>query len=155
MRTWKILGLSLIVAALWVAPGWAQPYGRMHGDGLGFGHLLRALNLTDDQKMRVHDAFTAYRNTVKPLWEQVRATRQQLTDILVTPDPLDPGTLQTTAQQLASLHDQLLQARLTLAEAIRGVLTPEQLMQAKQLKDQLRALRTNMHELLKPPPAQQ
>ncbi len=150
MRTWKILGLGLIIVTLWVAPGWTQPGGRMHRDALGFGHLLRALNLTDTQKAQVHDAFATYRATVQPLWGQVRTARQQLTDLLLNPSALDPTALQPATQQLASLHDQLLQARLTLAQAIRNVLTQDQLTQATQLKEQLRTLRANRDQLLAP-----
>jgi Spy/CpxP family protein refolding chaperone len=154
MRIWKMLGLGFLIATLWVTPGWTQPGGRMHGDVLGFGPLLRALSLTDSQKTQVHNAFANYRNTVRSLWGQVRATRQQLTDILVNPNTPDPSTLQSATHQLASLQDQLLQARLDLAQAIRDVLTMDQLTQAKQLKDELRALRTNMHQLLEPPAQQ-
>ena len=150
MRTWKILGLGIMIATLWVAPGWAQSGGRMHGDGLGFGPLLRALNLTETQHAQVHDAWTTYRATVRLLWEQMRTARQQLTDVLVRPTALDTSALDTAEQQLTSVQGQLLQARLTLAQAIRAVLTPEQLAQAAQLKDQLRTLQTTRHQLLAP-----
>jgi Spy/CpxP family protein refolding chaperone len=150
MRTWKILGFGLIIATLWVAPGWTQPGGRMHGDALGFRHLLRALNLTETQKTQVHDAFAAYRSTVQPLRGQVRTTRQQLADLLLSPRALDSTALQHTTQELASLHDQLLQARVNLAQAVRAVLTPDQLTQATQLKDQLRSLRATRRQLLAP-----
>jgi periplasmic protein CpxP/Spy len=150
MRIWKMLGLGLLLATVWVTPGWTQSGGRMHGDVLGFGPLLRALTLTESQHAQVHDALTTYRTTVQPLWRQMRTARQQLTDVLVSATPLDPSALQTAEQQLASLHDQLLQARVTLAEAVRGVLTPDQLTQAAQLKDQLRSLQTTRQQLLAP-----
>jgi Spy/CpxP family protein refolding chaperone len=150
MRTWKLLGLGLLLATVWVTPGWTQAGGRMHGEVLGFGPLLRALNLTESQHAQVHDAFATYRTTVQPLWPQLRMARQQLTDALVSPNPLDTSGLNTATQQLGSLHNQLLQARVTLAEAIRDILTPEQLTQAAQLKDQLRSLQTTRHQLLAP-----
>jgi len=129
----------------------------MGGDGAGLGgpglwHLLRALNLTDTQKTQVHDLFAAHRSTVQPLWEQMRATRQQLADLLLSPNPIDPNTLHATAQQLAGQRDQLLQEHLTLAQEIRNVLTPAQLTQATQLKEQLRALQATRHQLLFPQP---
>ena len=150
MRTLKMLGLGLLITTVWITPGWTQSSGRMHGRVLGFGPLLGPLNLTDDQKAQVHDAFATYRATMKPLWGQVRTARQQLTDVLVSPNPLDPSTLQASEQQLASLQEQRLHARLTLAQAIRGILTPDQLTQAAHLKDQLRALQTMRHQLLAP-----
>jgi Spy/CpxP family protein refolding chaperone len=150
MRTWKMLGFGLIIATLWVAPGWAQARGGRHGDVLGFGHLLRALNLTETQQAQVHDAFATFRATVQPLRGQVRAAQQQLTDLLLSPSALDTTALQTAEQQLASLHDDLLQARLTLAKVIRAVLTSDQLTQATQLKEQLRTLETTRRQLLAP-----
>ena len=82
----------------------------------------------------------------------MRATRQQLADLLLSPNPIDPNTLHATAQQLAGQRDQLLQEHLTLAQEIRNVLTPAQLTQATQLKEQLRALQATRHQLLFPQP---
>ena len=157
MRMWKIIGLGLLVATFWTATGFSFPHGGMGGDGAGLGgpglwRLLRALNLTDTQKTQVHDLFAAHRSTVQPLWEQMRATQQQLADLLLSPNPIDPNALHATAQQLAGQRDQLMQEHLTLAQEIRNILTPAQLTQATQLKDQLRALRATRHQLLSPQP---
>jgi Spy/CpxP family protein refolding chaperone len=122
----------------------------MHGSMLGFGPLLHTLSLTDEQKAQVQDAFTTYRATMKPLREQIRTARQQLTDILVNPADLDTSALQSAEQQLASLQEQSLQARLALAQAIRAILSQDQLTQAAGLKDQLRTLQTTRRELLTP-----
>jgi Spy/CpxP family protein refolding chaperone len=124
--------------------------GGRHGAVPGFGLLLCALTLTETQQAQVHDAFATFRATVQPLRGQVRAAQQQQTDLLLSPSALDTTALQTAAQQLASLHDEILHARLTLAQAIRNVLTPAQLTQASQLKEQLRTLETTRHQLLAP-----
>ena len=151
MRTLKMLGLGLLITTVWVSSGWTQSSGRMHGRVLGFGPLLKTLSLTDEQKAQVQDAFTTYRATMKPLREQIRTAQQQLTDILVSTTTLDTSMLQSTEQQLASLQEQSLQARLTLAQAIRATLKPDQLVQAAGLKDQLRTLQTTRRQLLAPP----
>ena len=150
MRTLKMLGLGLLITTVWITPGWTQSSDRMHGRVLGFGPLLGTLSLTDDQKAHVHDAFATYRATMKPLREQIRTARQQLDDILVSPTAPDTSTLQTAEQQLARLQEQSLQARLTLAQAIRATLSQDQLAQAAGLKDQLRILQTTRHQLLAP-----
>ena len=152
MRTLKMLGLGLLITTVWITPGWTQSSDRMHGRVLGFGSLLKTLSLTDEQKAQVQDAFTTYRTTMKPLREQIRTAQQQLTDILVSTTALDTSMLQSTEQQLASLQEQSLQTRLTLAQAIRATLKPDQLAQAAGLKDQLRTLQTTRRELLTPPP---
>jgi len=122
----------------------------MHGRVLGFGPLLHTLDLTTDQKTQVHEAFATYRATMKPLREQIRTAQQQLTDMLVSTTALDTSALQSAEQQLASLQEQSLQARLTLAQAIRATLRQDQLAQAAGLKDQLRTLQTTRHQLLAP-----
>ena len=157
MRMWKIIGLGLLVATFWTATGFSFPHDGMGGAGAGLGgprlwRLLRALNLTDTQKAQVHDLFTAHRSSVQTLRGEMRATQQQLVDLLLSPNPIDPNALHVTAQQLAGQRDQLLQEHLTLAQEIRNVLTPAQLTQAAQLKDQLRALRATRHQLLSPQP---
>jgi protein CpxP len=157
MRMWKIIGLGLLVATFWTATGFAFPHDGMGGAGAGPGgqrlwRLLHALNLTETQKAQVHDLFAAHRSNVQALRTQMRASQQQLADLLLSPNPVDPNTLQATAQQLAGQRDQLMQEHLTLAQEIRSVLTPDQLVQATQLKDQLRSLRATEHQLLSPQP---
>jgi len=155
MRTLKMLGLGLLITTVWITPGWTQSSDRMHGRVLGFGPLLHTLDLTTDQKTQVHEAFATYRATMKPLREQIRTAQQQLTDMLVSTTALDTSALQSAEQQLASLQEQSLQARLTLAQAIRATLRQDQLAQAAGLKDQLRTLQTTRRQLLASPNAGQ
>lgn len=117
MRFGKLLCLGLLIAACWVVPGIAQARGGMHdGEGLTFGRpLLHALNLSDSQKEQVRTAFTTYRDTARPLWKDMRTTRQQLQDVLLNPQGLDNAALQTAQQHLASVQADLLHARITLA----------------------------------------
>jgi hypothetical protein len=44
---------------------------------------------------QVYDVFAPSCTTVQPLWWQVRTTRPQLTDVLVSPNPLDTSVLHT------------------------------------------------------------
>src|SRR5262245_5121062 len=123
MRFGKLMCLGLLVAACWVAPGVAQARGGMHGDHGTFSRqLLQALSLTEAQKAQVREAFGTYRATVQPLWQEMRTTRQHLQDVLLDPTWLDSAALQAAQQQLAGLQGDLLQARLTLAQTLRGVL---------------------------------
>ena len=158
MRFGKLVCFGLLVAACWVVPGVAQARGGMHGDGLtmhGDGltlsrQLLHALNLTEDQRAHVQEAFHTYRTTAQPLWQDMRTTQQHLQDILLNPNGLDTAALQTAQQQLTAQQADLLQARLTLAQTVHGVLTPAQLTQAMHIVQQLRENRTERHQLLTP-----
>jgi Spy/CpxP family protein refolding chaperone len=151
MRFGKIVSIGLLVVACGMAPRFAQAREGMHGDGLTFGRqLLHALNLTDGQKTQVREAFGTYRATVQPLWKEMRTTRQQLQDVLLNPNGLDSAALQTAQQHLEGVQADLLQARITLAQTLRGVLTLAQLTQAAHITQQLRALGEERHQLLTP-----
>jgi len=151
MRFGKLLCLGLLVAACGIVPGVAYARGGLRGDSGTFSRqLLHALSLTDDQQAQVREAFGTYRTTVQPLWQEMRTTRQHLQDVLLNPTGLDSAALQTAQQHLAGLQADLLQARLTLAQTLRGVLTPAQLTQAAHITQQLRALGEERHQLLTP-----
>jgi Spy/CpxP family protein refolding chaperone len=142
-----------MVMMLWVATGWSNPGHGMGGGpgGFGapyFGRLLRALHPTEAQRAQIRDLMTAHRPTFKSLHSQIQATRQHIADLLLTPAAVDSAALDAATQQLESQHSQLLAERLTLAQEIRKVLTPEQLARAAQLKDQLRDLHTSRRQLL-------
>jgi hypothetical protein len=85
MRFGKILSIGLLMAACFMAPGFAQARGGMHGgDGLTFGRqLLHALQLSESQQEQGRTAFTTYRDTARPLWKEMRTTRQHLQDVLL------------------------------------------------------------------------
>src|SRR5438445_9823432 len=141
MRIWKMIGLGLLVATFWTATGFSFPHDGMGGDGAGLGgpglwHLLRALNLTDTQKTQVHDLFAAHRSdpNVQALRDQIRATQQQLVDLLLSSPSSDPTAL---TQQLASQRDLLLQDNVGLAQKLFSALPPEQATQAAPLTGQL------------------
>jgi Spy/CpxP family protein refolding chaperone len=55
-------------------------------------------------------------------------------------------------QQMAQLRQQLMQAGLKVALEMRGVLTPQQLAKAAEIKDRMRVLHTEMRELFKDEP---
>src|SRR5215470_8652913 len=131
MRLWKFMSLGLLVVTCWAVPAFAQMHGGMHGEDMAFSwRLLRALNLSDAQKAQVREAFAAYRTTMQSQRDDMRMTRQHLVDALLNPDTLDTPAIQNAQQHLAELHANLLQAHITLAEAIRAALTPAQLTQA-------------------------
>jgi Spy/CpxP family protein refolding chaperone len=157
MCPWKVLNLSLMIALCWAVTGWSAPAGMMQGPGgrAGlpyFGRLLHALQLTDAQQTQIHDIVAAHRPLLKTLHAQVRATQQQLTDLLLSPATIDATALQAETQQLEQQRAQVLAEQLALAQDIRGVLTTDQLTQATQLKRQLRDLNTTRQQLLAPQP---
>ena len=67
-------------------------------------------------------------------------------------DVVQEADLQPLAQEANHLREQLVQEWFKVMLEVRGILRPEQLTQAAQLKDQLRTLRHEMRSLLAPQP---
>jgi Spy/CpxP family protein refolding chaperone len=110
--------------------------------------LLYKVGLTDAQKSQVKDILTAHRPTLKSLRSQLQANREAIADKLLGPGVLQEADLQPFAQEANGLRDQLAQEWFKVMIEVRGILTPEQLAQAAQLKDQLRTLRNEKRALL-------
>ncbi len=146
--TWRrgMVVLALVAAVLWTAPAFARGG---HG-GWGGMSVLHGLDLTDAQKTQVHQIFQNHRPQFRTLGSQMRTAQQELTDKLYGPDPVTPADLAPLSQQISQLRDQLSQERLKVAMEIRGVLTPDQLAKATQIRQQLRQLRSQERTLLHP-----
>ena len=55
--------------------------------------MLRALNLTDQQKAKVHGIFDEHRASFKSLVEQMHAAREQLAEKLLSSGPVSEADL--------------------------------------------------------------
>ncbi|MBI3079732.1 MAG: hypothetical protein HYY85_22515, partial [Deltaproteobacteria bacterium] len=80
--------------------------------------------------------------------DQMRAAREELGDRLLTPGGLQAEDVSPQVQRIAQLREQLMQEGLRATLEIRGVLTPEQLAKAAQVKARMQALRAEMRTLL-------
>lgn len=104
------------------------------GDSLrSFGLIAQYLELTDEQKLAIRQAFEANRETASGLREELRAANLQLREALAasTPDPAAVGALMV---QIHGLNGQLQDLRRATADSIRAVLTPEQLDKVETVK---------------------
>lgn len=101
------------------------PQGR---DGIlrAFALAARYLELTDEQKSTIREAFEATREAGATVREQLRVVQEDLREALSATTP-DPATVGTLAIQMHELRSQLRAQRQALAEIIKGVLTPDQL----------------------------
>ena len=133
-------GLTLAVGASAFAHGGGRRGGLFGG--------LHALNLTADQKQKVHDIFTAERPTLKQLQGSVKTARQAIAAKLMAPGTLTSADLDSLAQQAAQAQADLAHERLNVAIQVRNVLTPDQLSQAASIHAQMQQLRGQMQQLL-------
>jgi len=124
----------------------------MAGDGTGIALplLLRGANLTSDQKAQVQQIMANHRPTFRDLFSQLRAAQDQMANKLFSAGRLQEGDLAPQVQQIAQLRNQLAEEGLRVVLEIRGVLTPEQLAKASQLKSQMQSLHSQMRSLWAP-----
>jgi Spy/CpxP family protein refolding chaperone len=157
-RTIGVTGSLLVVVCLWSLPARAQlrpgPHerGGMAGDGAGIALplLLRGANLTADQKSQVQQIMANHRATFRDLFGQLRAAQDQMANKLFSAGRLQEADLAPQVQQIAQLRNQLADEGLKVVLEIRGVLTPEQLAKASQLKSQMQSLHSQMRSLWAP-----
>jgi Spy/CpxP family protein refolding chaperone len=157
-ETIGVTGSLLVLACLWALPAHAQvrpgPYerGGMAGDGSGIALplLLRGANLTPDQKSQVQQIMTTHRGAFRDLFSQLRAAQDQMANKLFSTARLQEADLAPQVQQIAQLRNQLAEEGLKVVLEIRGVLTPEQLAKASQLKSQMQSLHSQMRGLWGP-----
>lgn len=154
MQMRKSLIIGMIIAGLWAVTGSVQPAWSQDGGRIGRGgmllRLLYKVGLTDAQKTQIRDILASHRTALRSWRSQLQANREQLTDLLLGTNPVTPDDpqLQVLAQTANDLHGKIAQEWLQAMVEVRGVLTPDQLARAAQLKDQLRALRHEMHSLM-------
>jgi len=112
--------------------------------------LLYKVGLTDDQKAQVKQILANHRTTLRSWRSQLQMNREQLSDMLLGASPLtsDDPQLQSLAQTAHDLRGKIAHEWLQAMVEVRAILRPDQLAQAAQLQEQLRALRKEMHSLL-------
>ena len=157
-ETIGVTGSLLVVVCLWSLPAHAQlrpgPHerGGMAGDGTGIALplLLRGANLTADQKSQVQQIMANHRAALRDLFSQLRSAQDQMANKLFSTGRLQEADLAPQVQQIAQLRNQLADEGLRVVLEIRGVLTPEQLAKASQLKSQVQSLHSQMRSLWGP-----
>jgi protein CpxP len=141
-----VLTVASLAVAQTVKTGRGDGQGRRgawRGEGMkgsgGFGgdRLFARLNLTDDQKAKIKTIRQSFMESNKPLFEQLRAKRQELRRAS------EGGTFNEAlaTQKLteaAGLEAKLMGARFQLRQQMLSVLTPEQKTQLDQLKAQFK-----------------
>jgi Spy/CpxP family protein refolding chaperone len=131
---------ALLIAAGAMCPALAQappprpgPYepGMRWGMGRPDGELslmIRAGNLTPEQQAKVRGILSAHRSATRPVIEQLRLAQQELGAKLLAPGPIQTSDLQPQLERIGRLRDQLAQDSAQAALEVRGVLTPEPLV---------------------------
>jgi protein CpxP len=120
--------------------------GKEHGGWGGMrGDSFRQLNLTDDQKAKMKQIRESFAESNKPLFEQLRAKRQELRQAS------EGGTFNEALAtqkltEMASLEAKAMGERFKLHQEMLSVLTAEQKAQLEQQKAQFKARRGEMRK---------
>jgi Spy/CpxP family protein refolding chaperone len=162
MRTSRVAWVGIMALSLWAATVYGQPH---HGMGMmGARHLmgdapgmmlplvLKGIDLTAAQEQQVHDIMKAHRATFRTLFSELRSAHKDVADRLFAPGDVQADDVAAQMRRVAQLREQLMQEGLKVALEVRGVLTPEQLTKAAEIKDRMRALHTEMRQLFKGKP---
>jgi Spy/CpxP family protein refolding chaperone len=100
--------------------------------------MLRALNLTADQKTQAQAIFQQTRQSVQPIAQQAKQNRQALADAVKANDS---ARIQQFATQQGNLQGQLLTLRSESMAKFYGILTPDQRAKADQMHLKMQQLR--------------
>jgi Spy/CpxP family protein refolding chaperone len=128
-----VIGLMFVVGSVAV-PVRAQQM-RHHGRGGSLSLLMRAAQLTPDQKTQVRSIMQANRSTFRDIFSQLSPLRQKLNSQLFSRGTADP----TLLNQINSLRGQLEQARLNVFQQIWQLLNSAQQSQVASVYSQLQA----------------
>lgn len=120
---------------------WARYHG--HGGDSGMMAVMRVVRptLSQAQKDQIRTLFGANRATLKADHQALREARQNLVQAI-----LSKGDANSAIAKLQSSQSKLLSDRTALAQQIVGVLTPEQLSQARNFWTQWQSLREQQHQ---------
>ena len=128
-------------------PAGMMRYGRMGmGMGMGFPLFLRGVNLTADQKTQVQQIMSNHRETFRGLLSQLRSVHSEIESKILSAGNVEETDLTAPIQQLSQLQSQLADENLKVTLEIRTLLTPDQLAQAAQYRDQMQAHWEQMRE---------
>jgi Spy/CpxP family protein refolding chaperone len=127
---------------------------QMHGgpgggfEGMhGMHMLLRAANLTPDQKNQVHDFMKAERTQNKATFQQIRALQEQIADKLAGTAAVNLNDLNALQGQITQLRGQIALQSMKTAVQIRTLLTPVQVSKVADMHVKMKALREQEHQL--------
>lgn len=120
----------------------------MFGPEVGpIGMIFQGVQLTKDQKAKIHDILTVARKEEKTNRDSMKAIHDQMADKLLSPGKVTTETLQPILDKQESLEKTVKANHIKTILALRDVLTPEQLAKAKVRYTKIKSIKEQMKEL--------
>lgn len=120
------------------APHEGAPYGEIQRKphrGAMLKHVLRELDLSDEQKQKIKAIMESEKDDKKQNRQQMMRLKQQMHQLLMA-DNLDEGQLRNLAHQTANLKVDMMLEHRELFQQIKQELTQEQLDQLEEMREQ-------------------
>jgi Spy/CpxP family protein refolding chaperone len=109
--------------------------------------LLGGVDLTEEQRERVHAILREHHRGIAELFEEISTLNQQLADALTAPAP-DEAALDALVEKIAAAREELIREGLKATLEVRKILTPAQIARAAELQARLEALDEERRKLL-------
>ncbi len=149
MRISSGLRAGAVAAALLLArvPGVAAQEMSMghHLEGMA---ILHGLNLTDEQRDKVHAIVKSSFEQARPAMQKLRGLHEQMADQMLSGGDLTEAQFDPVLQQQDALRQQLDKIHVQAMLQIRALLTPAQMAQAADLHKKLASLHAQEHALM-------
>ena len=117
-------GVLLVTASVAFSQGPPRGGGFRGGPGEGLGPWGRELNLSDDQKAQIKKIQDSFRESDKPLFDQLRTLHQGEADPMS--GSFDEAAVRSSAEARAKIQIELEVSRARMMSQIASVLTAEQ-----------------------------
>jgi Spy/CpxP family protein refolding chaperone len=128
-----------------------MPGGPGGGDapGMVIPLMLHGAHLTAEQRDKVKALMAANREPLHKLFTELQSANDALASRLVGPGAVDAAALKPDVDRVAQARQALMEHGLTIALALRGILTPEQLAAVTQKRAKMEDLQRQMRDLMR------
>lgn len=120
----------------------------MFGPEVGpIGMIFQGVQLTKDQKSKIHDILASARKEEKTNRDSMKAIHDQMADKLLSPGKVTAEMLQPILDKQDAIEKTVKANHIKTILALRDVLTPEQLAKAKIRYTKIKSIKEQMKEL--------
>ncbi len=120
------------------AEGHCGKHWKHHGHCSGHHHLWKKLHVTEAQKTQIHAIISEERAKMKPLFEHLKAGREEL-KALRKSGTFDDAKVRSIAKGQADTIIELIVTKERIKSKVFAVLTPEQRTKAQELRESWKA----------------
>ena len=126
-----------------------MPGGGGDAPGMVIPLMLHGSHLSAEQRDKVKTLMSSERAQLRTLFDQLQRANEALASRLTGPGPVDAAALKPDVERVARARQELMDHGLTIALALRGILTPEQLQAVTEKRAKMEDLQKQMRELMR------